>query len=200
MEQPLRDRQTDLQQEIVREHQPVRGTIQVSARQTRSGLMRITIRLQNLSGAAAGSNRESSLLYSLVSAHKILSVRGAEFVSLIDPPQFCREDAEKCVNVGTWPVLAGEDSQRDVMLSSPIILYDFPQIAPESAGDLCDGTEIDEILSLRILTLTDAEKLEVRNGDSRARQILERTEMLPPEHFQKLHGALRGLRPNPEAQ
>ena len=78
--------------------------------------------------------------------------------------------------------------------ASPIILYDYPQIAPESAGDLFDGTEIDEILALRILTMTDAEKLEVRNGDDRARRILERTEMLPPEHFQKLHGALRGLR------
>ena len=80
------------------------------------------------------------------------------------------------------------------MLCSPIILYDYPQIAPESPGDLCDGLEIDEILALRILTMTDAEKEEVRNGDDRARRILERTEMLPPEHFQKLHGALRGLR------
>jgi hypothetical protein len=86
------------------------------------------------------------------------------------------------------------------MLSAPIILYDYPQIAPESAGDLFDGCEIDEILALRILTMTDAEKLEVRNGDNRARQILERTELLPPEHFQKLHGALRGLRVNPDVQ
>ena len=78
-------------------------------------------------------------------------------------------------------------------MSAPIILSDYPQIAPESAGDLFDGTEIDEILALRILTLTDAEKQEVRNGDERARQILERTELLPPEHFQKLHGAMRGL-------
>ena len=91
-------------------------------------------------------------------------------------------------------MLAGEEGQRDMVLSSPIILYDYPQIAPESPGDLFDGTEIDEILALRILTMTDAEKLEVRNGDERARRILERTEMLPPEHFQKLHGALRGLR------
>jgi hypothetical protein len=90
-------------------------------------------------------------------------------------------------------VLAGEEGQRDLVLSSPIILYDYPQIAPESPGDLFDGTEIDEILALRILTMTDAEKQEVRNGDDRARRILERTEILPPEHFQKLHGALRNL-------
>ena len=65
-----------------------------------------------------------------------------------------------------------------------------PQIAPESAGDLFDGTEIDEILSLRIMTLTDKEKQEIRNSDERARQILERTETMPAEQFMKLHGAM----------
>ena len=90
-------------------------------------------------------------------------------------------------------MLVGE-GQRDTLLSSPIILYDYPQIAPESPGDLFDGTEIDEILSLRILTMTDEEKREMRAVDERARRILERTEALPPEHFMKLHGALRGLR------
>jgi hydrogenase maturation protease len=81
------------------------------------------------------------------------------------------------------------------MLSSPIILYDYPQIAPESPGSLFDGTEIDEILSLRILTMTDEEKREMRQSDEYARQILERTESMPQEQFMKLHGAMRGLRP-----
>ena len=84
--------------------------------------------------------------------------------------------------------------QNDTMLASPIILYDYPQIAPESAGDLFDGTEIDEILSLRIMTMTDEEKREMRGSDERARQMLERTEAMPAEQFMKLHGALRGLR------
>jgi hypothetical protein len=79
------------------------------------------------------------------------------------------------------------------MLSSPIILYDHPQIAPESAGNLFDSTEIDEILSLRILTLTDDEKREMRQSDDRAREILERTENMPEEQFMKLHSVLRGL-------
>jgi len=81
------------------------------------------------------------------------------------------------------------------VLSSPIILYDYPQIAPESAGDLFDGTEIDEILSLRIMTLTDDEKREMSQSDERARQMLERTESMPVEQLMKLHGVLRGLRP-----
>jgi len=79
-------------------------------------------------------------------------------------------------------------------LSSPIILYDYPQIAPESAGELFDSTEIDEILTLRILTLTDEEKREMRNLDDRGRRILERTETMPLEQLMKLHGAVRGLR------
>jgi hypothetical protein len=93
----------------------------------------------------------------------------------------------------------GEPGQRDTLLASPIIPYDYPQIAPESAGDLFDGTEIDEILSLRIMTLTDDEKREIRQSDERACQILERTETMPAEQFMKLHGAVRGLRPVKES-
>ena len=77
------------------------------------------------------------------------------------------------------------------MLASPIILYDYPQIAPESAGSLFDGTEIDEILSLRILTLTDDEKREMRETDPQARRLLERTEALDPEQWMQLHGVMR---------
>ena len=81
------------------------------------------------------------------------------------------------------------------MLASPIILYDYPSIAPESTGNLFDATEIDEILSLRILTHTDEEKREMRESDDRVRELLERTESMPDEQFIKLHGILRGLGP-----
>ena len=144
--------------------------------------------------------REEELLESMVSVHSILRLTGGnvtdgEFISLLDPPAGLKLAAAECRNTGVWPVLVGEEGQRDLMLSAPIILYDYPQIAPESSGDLFDGTEIDEILALRILTMTDEEKREMRRSDDRARRILERTETLPPEHFQKLHGALRQLRP-----
>ncbi len=129
-----------------------------------------------------------------------MRAEGGEFVSLLDPPEAFKAAAAGCQNAGTRPVLAGEAGRRDLVLSAPIILYDYPQVAPESAGDLFDGTEIDEILALRILTMTEEEKREVRDGDDRASRILERTETLPPEHFQKLHGALRGLRESPEGR
>lgn len=133
-------------------------------------------------------------MHSMVSTHTILGVRDGEFVSLLDTPDEFRQAANGCQNIGTWPVLVGEPGEKETMLSSPIILYDYPQIAPESAGNLFDGTEIDEILTLRILALTDQEKREMRSVDERARQILERTEALTPEHLMKLHGAVRGLR------
>jgi len=81
------------------------------------------------------------------------------------------------------------------MLASPIILYDYPQLAPESPGDLFDAGEIDEILSLRTLTLTDAEKREARATDPRAKAIVDRVDALPEEVFARLHGAVRSLRP-----
>jgi hydrogenase maturation protease len=138
------------------------------------------------------------MLFSLVSTHSIFGVEGGALISLLDPPQGCEAMAANCKNIGTWPVLVGEQDSRQAMLSSPIILYDYPQIAPESPGSLFDGTEIDEILSLRIMTLTDEEKCEIRQSDDRAREVLDRTENLPEEQFMKLHGILRGLQPAKE--
>ncbi len=104
-----------------------------------------------------------------------------------------------CRNEGTFPVLVGEEGAADVMLSSPIILYDHPAVAPESAGDFCDATEIDEILALRVLTLTDDEKAEARGTDRRAAAIVDRCDDMPPEVWARLHGAVRSLRPIEEA-
>jgi hypothetical protein len=134
------------------------------------------------------------LMRSMISTHTILTIRGGEFVSLIDPPEEFSEAAAECRNIGTWPVLAGADGELDVMLSSPVILYDYPQVAPESPGDLFDATEIDEILTLRILTLSEEERTEIYGSGGRAREILERSETLAPEQLLKLHGAWRGLK------
>lgn len=181
---------------IERQTACVSGTIEFTAQILENSLFKLAVRIANDSpmDGAEPIGREQALSHSLVSAHTILEARNGEFVSLIDPPENCRAYAHACQNVGTWPVLVGEEGERETMLSSPIILYDYPRIAPESPGDLFDGAEIDEILMLRIMTLTEAEKREMRQSDDRARRILERTESLPEEQFMKLHGALRGLR------
>jgi hypothetical protein len=185
---------------IVRTKEAIAAKVDVSVRRLQDELHKLTVRISNITVADnfASANRDDALMQSLLSAHTILGIDGGEFVSSLDPPGFLKQFVSECVNIGTWPVLAGAEGQREAMLSSPIILYDYPQIAPESPGDLFDGTEIDEILALRILTLTDDEKLEMRHADARARKILERTEAMPNEHFMKLHGALRGLRPASE--
>src|SRR5262249_10797880 len=128
---------------------------------------------------------------SLVSTHTILMVRGGDFVSLLDPPEAFMHAAASCRNSGAWPVLVGVAPKRDCMLSSPIILYDYPQVAAESPGDYFDGTEIDELLTLRVLTLTEREKDEVRQSGEPARHILERAESLTAEDLLNMHGAIR---------
>jgi hydrogenase maturation protease len=193
--EPVRDAAGMVAGLIVRTQEPLECRIEARLEQPQDGLFRIGIRISNHTPfqSAPAAGREGVLAHSLLSTHSILRLQDGEFVSLLEPPQRFEKEAAACRSVGAWPVLAGDAGRRDTMLCSPIILYDYPQIAPESPGDLFDGAEIDEILSLRILTLTDEEKSAMRRSDERARRILERTEALPPEHFMKLHGALRRL-------
>jgi hypothetical protein len=124
------------------------------------------------------------------STHAVLGVEHGRFLSLIDPPADARDLAQSCRNRGAWPVLVGNRARQDMLLAAPIILDDFPQVARQSPGDLFDGTEIDELLTLRILTLTDAEK-DVMRRDEQARAILARTEQLADDQLRALHGTLR---------
>lgn len=156
-------------------------------------LFRVTVRVCNRT-AFAGSDRKEVALRTLNAAHVALRVRGSEFVSLTDPLEELREAANHCRNEGVWPVLVGEPGACDELLAAPIILPDYPRIAPESTGDFFDGTEIDEMLALRVLTLTDAEKREMAAADPRAAAILERVESLAPEQLRNLHGAIRAPR------
>jgi hydrogenase maturation protease len=174
----------------------IEGAVEVTAERAGDGLFKVAARVMNLTPleAAGQRGRDEVLMRSLVSTHTILGARSGKFVSLLDPPEAFREAAASCRNIGTWPAMVGEEGEHDCLLSAPIILYDYPQVAPESAGDFYDGTEIDELLTLRVLTMTDQEKQEMRRVDERARQILERTEALPPELLMRLHGATRNLR------
>ena len=182
---------------LVRDRSALFGEVEVASARQDNGAFKVSVCIRNTTPFEISSetNREEALSGALVSAHTVLGVQDGRFVSMLAPPEQMSEQAASCKNVGTWPVLVGEEGQCDTVLSSPIILYDYPQIAPESAGDLFDGTEIDEILSLRIMTLTDDEKREMSQSDERVRQMLERTETMPVEQLMKLHGVLRGLRP-----
>jgi hypothetical protein len=175
---------------IVREWHQLDGDLGLSIERLRDGVRRVTARLANLSDWS-GLDRESAQRRGFMSAHLVLRVEHGAFISMTDPPPELRADVEACQNQGLWPVLVEDEH---TMLASPIILYDFPGIAPESPGLLFDSGEIDQLLILNTLTLTDAEKAEVRATDPRAREILDRAEALSAEDLSRLHGAIREFR------
>ena len=176
---------------------PVEGHVERSLERVGDGLFKLRVRIENLTPVddPGAWDRDQAILRAMVSTHAILGIRGGEFHSAIDPPEPFREFAEGCRNIGTWPVLVGESGARDRLLSAPIILQDNPQVAPESPGDLFDGTEIDEILTLRIRTLTDREKREMGTTDDRTRALLKRAEALDEGQLAALHGAVRAFGP-----
>jgi hypothetical protein len=181
---------------LVRERQPVAAVIRVSADVLPGPypLARVGVAVENLASCPVDAPRDEAMRCSVVAVHTMLRATNGAFVSMIDPPEFARAAVAECVNDGLWPVLVGPPGRRDLVLASPIILDDHPEVAPESPGDLCDACEIDEILALRIMTLTDEEKRQARGTDARAAAILDRTDNMPHEVFERLHGAIRGLR------
>jgi hypothetical protein len=198
----IRDGQKEIAGVIVRRQEAIAGKIEISVAAVAPHLRRVTIRISNESPLPENSLKDADavLLRTFASTHTILSLRGGEFISLLDPSPEYRDLVAACSNVGAWPVLVGDEKggQRDTMLSSPIILYDYPKIAPESAGPLFDGTEIDEILTLRILTMTDQEKREMSSVDEQARRLLERTEGVSQNALLRMHGTMR--KPEPPTQ
>jgi hypothetical protein len=181
-----------LEGEVSRETLPVNGAIVLTVTELPGpyGALRLRVEVENRTEATA-PDRDLALRHALVSAHTMFALDRGRFLSMTDPPEWAKPEVKACRNEGSWPVLA--DGER-VVLASPIILGDQPEIAPESPGELYDSTEIDEILILRTMTLTDAEKAEARATDLRSAELIDRVDALPPEQLDRLHGALRYLR------
>lgn len=185
---------------LIRRWQALDGVLRLHAERVAGPYqaLRLRIRVENVSTPAAVlRSRDDGLRYALIAAHALIGVPGGRFLSMTDPPEWATGAVADCENIRTWPVLAGPEDCCDLMLSSPVILYDHPEIAAESAGDLFDATEIDEILTLRTLALTDAEKREARATDSRVADMMDRLDDLPPEMLERMHGAIRYLRSAP---
>ena len=192
----LRDASGRLAGAVVRERRSMQGEIRCSAERIDARMVKLTIRVENVTGVADPAvPRDEALRASFTGAHLLLAAEEGRFVSLLEPPESAREGARSCRNLRTGPVLVGPAPARDVLLSSPIILYDYPQVAKESPGDLYDGTEIDEILTLRTRALTDQEKREARATDPRAARIIDRVDAMAADTLETLHGTVRSLRP-----
>lgn len=168
----------------------LQGEVSLTRESLSEDLSRLTVLVANTTPWPGGA-REDALRHTLCSTHVVLRVDGGAWVSPTDPPPELRAAAETCENSGLWPVLVGEPGDRSTLLASPIILSDHPEIAPESPGDLFDSGEIDQMLVLNILAMTDEERSAMRDSDPRAREILERTEALSDEKIMRLNGAVR---------
>ncbi len=193
--EPLYQADGTLAGRFLRERLPVDGAIRVTTAPEGDGsrYVKVTVTVENASiWNDDRTLRADVVAQSLVAVHTMLAVDGATFVSLLDPSDDAAEAARACRSDGTYPVLIGHD---DVVLSSPIILYDHPEVAQQSPGDLYDALEIDEILALRVMTLTDTEKAEARGTDARAAAIIDRCDSLSPEAIGRLHGRMRPLEP-----
>ncbi|HEV2402031.1 MAG TPA: hypothetical protein VGS27_34190 [Candidatus Sulfotelmatobacter sp.] len=183
------------QGQVIATQQQLRGTLSFHVERLAENLLKIAIDVANETHSSSiERDRNCALTRALLSAHLILSTDGAEFISLLDPPEEFRAHLPSCSNIGNFPVMLGNPGEHDMMLCSPIILYDYPQIAPESAGDFYDATEMDEMLTLRLMTLTDEEKHQMYSGDDHARALLERTEQSAREQLMKTHGVIRNRR------
>jgi hypothetical protein len=192
--EPLAGEKTGQPGFAVRRREPLAGVISVTATPVPGPWQAILlqVRVENRTAADPVPRlRDEALPTALVAAHVIMTVSGGAFISMTDPPEWAKPAVTGCDNVGCWPVLAEPDGGRQAMLSSPIILYDHPELAPESHGELYDGTEIDEILTLRTLALSDDEKLEARATDPRAAALIDRVESLDARAMQGLHGTIR---------
>jgi hypothetical protein len=174
---------------LVRRRDSLRAVVAVETTAV-DPLVRLQVRVTNRAAETA-ADKDSAIRRSFIGTHLLLTAQGAEFISLLEPPDDAAAAVATCEQHRCWPVLAADPGSADVVLVSPIILYDYPEVAEQSAGALFDSTEIDEILTLRVMTLTDEEKAAARATDPRAAEIIDRCEQMSPQNMQALHGVLR---------
>jgi hypothetical protein len=176
---------------MIRRRRPLEAVVSI-ATSTIDGLVQLSLQVANV--AAAVSDKDEAIQLSLIGAHLLVRAQGAEFVSLLEPADDAGAAVSACTQQRCWPVLTGAPGDTDIVLISPIILYDYPEVADQSPGALFDSTEIDEILTLRVMTLTDEEKAQARATDPRAGEIIDRCDSMSAQALAQLHGILRDPR------
>lgn len=182
--EPILDENQKTAGVLVRRQNEISGSITIQVNLIAADCCKVSVHLENRSPISETelAQNDSVLMRTFASAHIALQTHGADFVSMVDPPRERRKIIENCRNIGVWPVLVGDlrQSERHTLLASPIILPDYPEVAPISPGAFFDASEIEEMLALR--SMTPEEKRELRDAEG--------TEGLFEEHLAKLHGAL----------
>src|SRR5207247_10254637 len=104
----------------------IRGALHLAAERLHASLFKIAVRVENVTGFELGSaddpgqRRDAALPAALASTHVLMTLRGGEFISLLDPPAPLNDAAGRCRNVGTWPALVGDPGVPDPILSAPV--------------------------------------------------------------------------------
>jgi hypothetical protein len=170
----------------------VTGTVTFRSTPVTDRVCELELRITNTTTPAASPNDTGAARSrAMRSAQLLLSARAGTFATPREHPSALAAAAAECRSDGLWPIFLGEPGRRDIVLCSPMILDDHPQIAPESAGDLFDATEIDELLTLRVRTLARDERDEIARGDPRVRAIVDRADALADAELADMHGAAR---------
>ena len=154
------------------------GRVRMSAEDLGEGRWRVLLCVHNTTPVAEGLDRPGALAHSLLSTHPVLTIEGGRFVSPLE--------AQEAESVNTFPVLATDAD--DALLGAAIMLPDHPRLAPESRGDLFDGTEIEEALLLHVLALSDDEREAIAAADPAVREMVARAAAATPQDIIALHG------------
>ncbi|MEO7294341.1 MAG: hypothetical protein ABIW34_14630 [Ginsengibacter sp.] len=164
--------------------------IEASTVENMKNTFRIRVNITNTSSIVNADviARDEALCQSFLSTHIILKSANGEFISGQNPAENFKQAIAQCKNTGTWPILV--DESNTTMLCSPIILYDHPQINPQSKGDLFDSTEIEEALMLHFAVMSDDEKNRIADSDEKLKAMLNKVGMVTPEEMIGLHGGM----------
>ncbi len=167
----------------------ISGEIEIFAEKPEENPFKLNLNLSNKTDLE-NHFEENILPSSFVSTHSILQIENGRFISLLETKKELEKYAKSLENIGVFPVLVGDKEKQNAMLSSPIILYDFPEVSESSFDNFFDGTEIDELMVLSILALSDAEKEEIKKTDEKAAKILEKLEKADAQDLLKLHASM----------
>ena len=163
------------------------GRARLSVDPSGHGLQRVRVCVHNTTAFGdPNAGRAEALRHSLLSTHVVVSAPGSRFVSPLEDNGF--------ESVNTFPVLATPED--DTVVGAAIVLPDHPQVAPQSRGNLFDGTEIEEALLLHVHAMPELERETIAGQDPAVRAMVERAAATTPEDLFDLHGVMH---PTPQA-
>lgn len=175
----------------------IKGNIKIKAEKIndKANAFRLTVTVINLTPVrnAPAISRDDVFMESFLSTHIILQTENGIFISHQDTGDEWKDAIGACANVNTWPILI--DKGNTTLLSSPIILYDYPEINSKSSGILFDSTEIEEALLLHVNLLSDEDKKRIGSNDEKLQAMLNRVNSMTPEDLRAYHSMMKDSAP-----